>query len=297
MIGSTAQSTLAQNTRASVLGVTSRGIFLLAPSRQIIFLSYESYCGPLSVNLDRTAGQTLSAANGQNVIFQDAFLSFPDGGDLVSLVGAPTWQPPQAANRMASIPESLALLKRITTSLHPDKSVAGLAPILNQLMGEPNLSPLPDDLQPAYASILELTHLYEVSLEDGLQAISRLLGLGRGLTPSGDDFITGLLLILNRLPAGERFGKLGRPFNSLLIEMAYQKTTTLSANIIECAADGSADERLILPADGLIRADADPQACAALLESYGHSSGIDALTGMAAAFYAFAHQESSHEKL
>lgn len=69
----------------------------------------------------------------------------------------------------------------------------------------------------------------EVPLED-------LLGRGPGLTPSGDDVVLGLLLAEARW---------GLPRHEHLVAEAQRRTTTLSANLIELAARGDADERLL----------------------------------------------------
>ncbi len=66
-----------------------------------------------------------------------------------------------------------------------------------------------------------------------------------------------------------------------LLPLAYQKTTTLSANLIECASLGQADERLLLALDGIMTANPDPPTCAAALAAWGNTSGHDALVGMA----------------
>ena len=67
---------------------------------------------------------------------------------------------------------------------------------------------------------------------------------------------------------------------SALLERAYAHTTTLSANLIECASRGQTDERLVETLDGLLCGDPDAPACARRLQSWGHSSGVAALVGM-----------------
>lgn len=108
-----------------------------------------------------------------------------------------------------------------------------------------------------------------------------LLGLGRGLTPTGDDILLGLLLALNRwrplLAHGLDIGWLNRS----ILAQAYQRTTTISANLIECAARGQADERLVAALDGIMTGSPGPDETARLLSTWGSASGFDALCGMA----------------
>jgi hypothetical protein len=58
------------------------------------------------------------------------------------------------------------------------------------------------------------------------------------------------------------------------------KTTTVSANLIDCAARGQADERLIRALDGIETGELSALECAHALGSWGNTSGLDALIGM-----------------
>lgn len=135
----------------------------------------------------------------------------------------------------------------------------------------------------------DIHNLYAVlRSSDETQIVEHLkgfLGLGSGLTPSGDDLVSGILLTCNRYE-----DRLSLPFdlnsiNREIILLAYQKTSLLSANLIEAAALGMADERLILALDGMLSGTLDPASCANLFLSWGNSSGGDALLGMALAAY------------
>jgi hypothetical protein len=111
-----------------------------------------------------------------------------------------------------------------------------------------------------------------------------LLGLGRGLTPSGDDLLVGFLLALNRWKS-----VLDSPFdlkelNGQMIQLAVKATTHLSANLIECAATGAADERLLDGLDYIVSGMGNPDEIADNLSEMGSSSGVDSLVGMVLAF-------------
>ena len=77
-----------------------------------------------------------------------------------------------------------------------------------------------------------------------------------------------------------------RDLNQRVIEAAYQRTTTISANLIECAADGQADERLMKVVDGIVTGTPSIDECVNCILDWGNSSGIDALAGMAVAVMA-----------
>lgn len=121
--------------------------------------------------------------------------------------------------------------------------------------------------------------------------LQKLIGFGSGLTPSGDDLIAGFLLARNRYRDLPPLPYDLDGFNQALVELAYQKTTLLSANLIECSTLGQADERLILALDGVLAGTLDPASCAKLLLRWGNSSGADALLGMALAAYKLPHDD------
>jgi hypothetical protein len=112
------------------------------------------------------------------------------------------------------------------------------------------------------------------------------LGFGEGLTPSGDDYVIGTLLSLNRwkdvLLPDKDLGSL----NQQVVETAYQVTTTLSANLIECAALGQGDERLIQAIDYLMGGGVQKDEIVTNLMNWGNSSGVDTFVGMATALSA-----------
>jgi hypothetical protein len=107
-----------------------------------------------------------------------------------------------------------------------------------------------------------------------------LVGLGEGLTPSGDDFLVGLLVVLHItgfLPC-----RAASPIREQFCACVRLGTSQLSGEFLRCAFEGHFAEPLVL----LVRAlcapatDAWP-AHAATLAAVGHSSGVDAMVGIA----------------
>lgn len=102
--------------------------------------------------------------------------------------------------------------------------------------------------------------------------LSRLLGLGIGLTPSGDDFLCGVL-------AGLVFtGSSEHPFTHFLkkeITGRLSDTIDISAAFLSCALE----DQYSLPVNNLCRLPA-PGAILTDFEAIGHSSGIDTLCGI-----------------
>jgi hypothetical protein len=110
-------------------------------------------------------------------------------------------------------------------------------------------------------------------------AATQVVGLGDGLTPSGDDLLVGLLAVVHAtghletvLPVSEHY---------CLLQHVYANTTDLSVEFLRCALEGHFAEPLALLVRALC-ADtlADWQEYAAVLATVGHSSGIDAMVGV-----------------
>jgi hypothetical protein len=106
------------------------------------------------------------------------------------------------------------------------------------------------------------------------------LGRGPGLTPAGDDLALGFLLALNRWGDLLRPDLPIEPINKALVGAARQRTTTLSASLIECAARGLADERLVAALDGLVTGNLAEDRIVEYLQSWGHTSGAAVMQGM-----------------
>ena len=108
--------------------------------------------------------------------------------------------------------------------------------------------------------------------------MAALLGLGPGLTPAGDDFLGGVLIALHALGRSAQADRLGR----LVLDEAPARTSRISRAHLEAAARGLGAEsvhrvlrRLLDPgSDGLDAALADAA-------SIGHTSGLDAVAGVA----------------
>ncbi|MBO1331570.1 DUF2877 domain-containing protein [Streptomyces sp. VRA16 Mangrove soil] len=103
-------------------------------------------------------------------------------------------------------------------------------------------------------------------------AAHALLGLGPGLTPSGDDILCGLLLARRAW---------GGPLAPLRAAVAHapRRTTLLSAALVRHAARGEC----VAPAHALLTGTTDPRTALRALLTVGHHSGGDLARGVAAA--------------
>ena len=285
-IGLLARKILSEANSASILGITSRGIFLKIRNRWVIFLSYEPNRGPLTLNLNQTIRTPINIDKSQSVEIQNGAIALPKANIRIRIEGAIDWiisphplpvlNPKDIDNRIRAVGQEVIA----------QRGGVGLTPMLADLLHIPFLRQpnLPKYLHSIYIRQLH-KDLKSPDINQIISALQKFIGLGTGLTPSGDDLISGFLLACNRYQDVLSLPSNLVQINQAMVAMAFQKTSLLSANLIECAAQGQADERLILAIDGMLAGTMDPASCTNHLLSWGNSSGCDALLGMALAAY------------
>ena len=277
-IGAFAFQALARDRAAGVIGVTSRGVFVRIGDKRVIFVSFEDRRGPLTMTLDRPGDGWRALVRGAAAQVTSGRLIFPSIGIALSAAADVMWQPSPVSTPPRSIGDQLSTLRAIVHEVAPRKRGEGFGALLLPLLDLP-AEAAPHDLASAFANISKLQQALRTrDTTRAVEPINELLGLGQGLTPSGDDCVLGVLRALNRLPQGDL-----QEFNQRVIEAAYDKTTLLSANLIECAANEQGDERLMNVVDGIIIGKPSIDACVECVLDWGNSSGVDALMGMALA--------------
>ena len=259
-VGKPAFEVLNNNTIARLHGYTSKGWFLISPDKHILLISHIPYRGPLTINIDRP------------------LTKFHAKVENVTLRLTPT-AINQDDNVLIHIPENVSVWRPSMIPL-PQSPTESLSHRYRHLLDYFNIKKSTGTISEEWMG--------KVSTLPPLEAIislKKLLGNGPGLTPSGDDFITGFLLIRSIMSA-ERAHDIEKQIQ-LLEKQATKKTTALSANLIKYAATGQADERLINCAHWLLVGTGDPYRIKKELLSYGSSSGLDALAGMLSALQHF----------
>lgn len=280
LIGSVARMQLGLASSGRVIGRSSGGLFLRLDTGWVIFLACGGHPGPLTIQLPRTevadipAGVFVQAGRDQ--------LNFPPPYESVDLRIADIWQaPPVRLGSAGPLPpaERANRLEEMARRAWAQRPGAGWSALLpgNQVRLEA-LAGLPSVVPPTLERLRAA--LARLDSQAAVEALSGLLGLGNGLTPSGDDLALGLLLAVKRwgMALAPRLDQ-----GWLLVKTigrARQTTTDLSASLIEAAAQGQADLRLVAALDYVVLGEGDPAKCAAGLAAWGNSSGLDALLGM-----------------
>jgi len=285
-IGNRAMDLLSVEKIAEILGITSKGIFIKFENNKMVFLSFEDYRGPLTANLSGGFRHFTRLSRGGKVTLSREALLFPDSKISISRSNPKIWKPSKIAEPPDNSLDRISLIRSLALDVYRFKKGEGLSEMLPALGDfSPGYANGNTQFQGVEAIIEEIRgQIAEGDLLSFSQTIQSFLGLGGGLTPSGDDFIIGLLLSFNRWETiFQPDNNLSR-LNEIIVEAAYKRTTTLSANLIESAALGSADERLIQVVDHLATGKYHRDEVIPGLLSWGNSSGVDALVGMITAF-------------
>lgn len=120
---------------------------------------------------------------------------------------------------------------------------------------------------------------------DNPSLVRRLLGLGPGLTPEGDDFLVGWLA------ACRAFGVRTPRVNAAIARLARLRTTLLSTSMLACAVTGDVPPRL---SAWLAVVGSDREGAAAVrLGELGQSSGVAMLRGARSAMRSLARSDAS----
>ena len=127
-------------------------------------------------------------------------------------------------------------------------------------------------------------------LAGAVEAVEQLVGLGPGLVPSGDSVVSGVLLALRLLggaiSGGTRAVWLANWLSASATCYATQRTTTLAASLLHCAASGQAAAEVSAVLLGMAGQEPLEPAAAKLLAA---AQGADLAWGLVAGCRAALH--------
>ncbi len=219
--------------------------------------------GPLNALL--RAGTLQPPAVGSAAASRGEYLEFPDAS-TIRLDVARRWQAPAWSTKPAHL-AMLQDLKRAALREAPAESI-----IHALTTAAATATPLGER---ARHGLRLLGSAVGGAGFDCAPAVASLLGLGHGLTPSGDDVLSGALIVLHALDRGETATALGSAVRSRMRAL----TSPLSCAFLEAACDGEANAAVHRAIAGLLDG-AAPASVITPLASLGHGSGFDILAGM-----------------
>ena len=277
-LGKFAKGLLHQQENAVPAGISSRGLYLRPPEDTILFLSFEKFRGPLTVNINPKHGAIPEIKSDSPVFLSPAKITFPEEGIQINLENAEVWNASVPSGKLPAETSRSRLESTIEQTLRLTERNNSQDLFNSVLPGNtihiPNIPGFDHHLTQFLAA------LEQNKSTMGGEELSSLLGLGSGLTPLGDDLILGVILTLNRWGQVLIPGQGLEELNDNLLINAKEKTTALSASLLSCAIEGAADERLLAVLDSFFSGDESSPRDLDNLLKWGSSSGIGVLAGM-----------------
>lgn len=280
-IGLIAGEILAQGGEVEVLALFERSVYLLARNGLVCLGTEAIGKGPINVLVKAgehaVAWEQLGAGREAKGRVSDGVLML--GERLaIRLADAAVWTPPPwPAVEAARMSAGLAALGGLAQSIGPADGLSALVLAPDTAAARNRFA------RAATAQVTTLAGSLPMAIAGGQwnadvrDAATLLLGLGPGLTPSGDDLLGGMMLALTALG---HLGLRDALWDGLTDELG-DLTSEVSAMHLSAAADGLAAEAVHAAAGAVLAGgEALPEHLAALAR-LGHTSGWDALAGFA----------------
>ena len=183
--------------------------------------------------------RAIGLQRGMVVTAGDSAIRVPDAGLEIRFDAAPRWSPRFASSATAAHVASARWRRRAAatrTIAQARASAAGFGALLSR--GSSGRSPQ-GYVEVARPVVARLILALEAGDRDGAAAVAaRLIGLGPGLTPSGDDVLVGIEAALHAL------AQPSAGFLALALGDVEARTTDLAATLLRHAAAGEFAERL-----------------------------------------------------
>src|SRR5574341_1998047 len=194
-MGMIAHTKLAQEREASVMGITSHGLFLHLYSGWVVFLSPDVYRGPLTLNYSGDPDDFSILRSGLPARVYPDHLIIQEAGLVIHTGQASPWRASPPPNEVMAPDQRLNQLALVAQQLLARQAASDFGMLIPVILGieEPRKA----QGNPVYPLVKRLQQaLREGQLAATADALEAILGLGAGLTPSGDDLAAGCLLAI-----------------------------------------------------------------------------------------------------
>lgn len=291
LIGEAALDWLSSGHGGKVLANVTHAVYLISEQDELLWLAPET--SPMHRRCLRVPSPLPPLEAGTGYWIKDHHL-IASSGEALDFGRSPVWMPPVSLDRK-SVPVTWLVglvpyaYHRLIAGQEP-RGWGALIPAILQVAGgrpEPDVAGngiiLPGIVWPAVKWIVLscLAHDFGLVLEHA----AGLVGLGEGLTPSGDDFLGGLFFCLELLRSTYPEITDLRTWNySDFVLGCKSQTNPISLALLKDHAEGHALEPLHHFADDLLAGRPVEQFLpfAGDLAAVGHSTGWDVLTGFLA---------------
>ncbi|HLO31133.1 MAG TPA: DUF2877 domain-containing protein [Anaerolineales bacterium] len=238
---------------------------------------------PQGIRLDTPAGFSFEGLQtGERALCRESILSFENSSLTVQLRGARRWKCDLPALAIdPSNPSVSAAWRCVWEALNKRQKLSESEIVAEDLfrLGEPAQAGVARKVGGALRELIASTRRYELATSS---AVGTLIGLGSGLTPSGDDLLVGYvgglwcsvrhsserLQFISSL--GKRIIRLSRKTNDISRTYLYHavrgQVSSRLADLAEAICHGEDRGRLLDIAEAAMK--------------IGHTSGMDAVNGM-----------------
>jgi len=297
-VGYKALKALMGSKRAKVHSVFDHAFYIQSRSNSLIIsvIKNENYISPTSIlikDFGSKSFKTIGVVEGMRAKFDKHALIFGDDAIAIKFGKSSNQSPLSFPKRSSISPSGISLnLRVLRDMIYTSPTREGLVPLLEnvELHG-----PLQFFLQPQKPTFSETARPYIDMLMRGLfggdfhtviNGALSILGLGPGLTPSCDDFLTGLILSLNlggKALIKDRRKQLSfyQRVSDEIRRAAKGKTTIYSQTLLDQARRGEGPKAVIELIHSLLTK--DPSRVAAVSKTViemGETSGADIAIGV-----------------
>lgn len=289
VMGREARNALSSKSQWRVLAVFQRSIYFQNSKGDLVCLGPKDFgAGPLNVLCElppKTNWLSKGIGSESTVTCDDRFLSV-DARFWFSLGRSTVWKPPAPSSEWSfeTLDQGLKIIAAEAKRRCRRDGFASLIPIITELPYTPEDigTPLSCMAWKPVASLFDWLKK-DIAQEKNNSSVSirreleTLIGLGPGLTPSGDDLMGGVLIALHTTDQKDTAVKLAEE----LLPMARNRTNIISFAHLASAASGegnAAVHRVLSTITG--RKTQHLAESLSSMDTVGHSSGWDAVSGL-----------------
>lgn len=251
---------------------------LEAEDRLITLLNSEVYELPQGIRVWTKDLPLKSLTSGLRASGKGGILRFDSSSLTVDLRGAPVWKcrVPELGLDMTS-PVAREAWSTAWELLNKEQKIKNADILADVLFRLNRGSPLSQRISKPFRSLVASTRGFD--MQGAVTAAKNMIGLGPGVTPSGDDILIGFLAGLWSV-AGQNQGKLAflHSFGAETIKLARQ-TSEISRTYIYHAAQGQFSSALSNLAEAIATNNNTEEVSHSAMQ-VGHSSGMDSGTGL-----------------
>jgi hypothetical protein len=279
----------ASRSAGRVIALLRNAIYLESNAGHIISIVDGEIDGPLTLRVTNITPllAALKASSSETFQTTDDALHL-EGAPRIAWSRAPKWTP-RPPEKVAPASLRLTALDALAGAIAGAGQLKGFGPLAAHLVGAWSAKPLQASHHldaTASRALAELNRLLEATSlgnhNEMIDALLPLIGLGPGLTPSGDDLIAGIAASLVwQVRVGCIPAELARQVVQAVRGATPASTNRISARLLWYACEGVLYAPAMKLGEALLSGDTDAMLRSAKhLFSIGHTTGLDLAVGL-----------------